>query len=91
MYKSLSVMNGISEVNWSTEPSKNKFITKSRGSGVAKLTLLGDDEVWNIRAEFEKFNDVIRENFCIISLGECIDQGKEHQLLKQQPPNLSGL
>ena len=67
------------------------YLTKSRGSGVAKLTLLGEDEVWNIRAEFEEFNDVMRENFHIISLGECIDQGKEHQLLKQQPPNLSGL
>lgn len=33
------------------------YLTKSRGLGVATLTLLGEDEMWNICAEFERVND----------------------------------
>lgn len=33
------------------------YLTKSRGLGVATLTLLGEDEIWNICAEFERVND----------------------------------
>lgn len=35
------------------------FLTKSHGSEVAKLTLVDEDEIWNICAELEKFLDKV--------------------------------